>query len=197
MILPIVAYGDPILKKRASEISKETPRLKETIANMYESMYGAHGVGLAAPQVGLSIRLFLVDTSPFAEDESYSIEEKRKLKYFKRTFINAKIVEEYGEDWSFNEGCLSIPNVREEVIRKSVIRIEYQDENFKKYIETFDGLIARVIQHEYDHIEGVLFTDKVSPLKKRLLKGKLTNISKGKTSVDYRMRFPNISKKRT
>jgi len=141
--------------------------------------------------------LFLVDTSPFAEDESYSIEEKRKLKYFKRTFINAKIVEEYGEDWSFNEGCLSIPNVREEVIRKSVIRIEYQDENFKKYIETFDGLIARVIQHEYDHIEGVLFTDKVSPLKKRLLKGKLTNISKGKTSVDYRMRFPNISKKRT
>jgi len=197
MILPIVAYGDPVLKKRASEISKETPRLKETIANMYESMYGAHGVGLAAPQVGLSIRLFLVDTSPFAEDESYSIEEKRKLKCFKRTFINAKIVEEYGEDWSFNEGCLSIPNVREEVIRKSVIRIEYQDENFKKHIESFDGLIARVIQHEYDHIEGVLFTDKVSSLKKRLLKGKLTNISKGKTSVDYRMRFPNISKKRT
>jgi len=197
MILPIVAYGDPILKKRASEINKETPKLKEIIANMYESMYGAHGVGLAAPQVGLSIRLFLVDTSPFAEDESYSIEDKRKLKYFKRTFINAKIVEEYGEDWSFNEGCLSIPNVREEVIRKSVIRIEYQDENFKKYIETFDGLIARVIQHEYDHIEGVLFTDKVSSLKKHLLKGKLTNISKGKTSVDYRMRFPNISKKRT
>jgi len=197
MILPIVAYGDPILKKRASEINKETPKLKEIIANMYESMYGAHGVGLAAPQVGLSIRLFLVDTSPFAEDESYSIEDKRKLKYFKRTFSNAKIVEEYGEDWSFNEGCLSIPNVREEVIRKSVIRIEYQDENFKKYIETFDGLIARVIQHEYDHIEGVLFTDKVSSLKKHLLKGKLTNISKGKTSVDYRMRFPNISKKRT
>ena len=197
MILPIVAYGDPILKKRASEINKETPKLKEIIANMYESMYGAHGVGLAAPQVGLSIRLFLVDTSPFAEDESYSIEEKRKLKYFKRTFINAKIVEEYGEDWSFNEGCLSIPNVREEVIRKSVIRIEYQDENFKKHIESFDGLIARVIQHEYDHIEGVLFTDKVSSLKKRLLKGKLTNISKGKTSVDYRMRFPNMSKKRT
>ena len=197
MILPIVAYWDPVLKKRASEISKETPRLKETISNMYESMYAAHGVGLAAPQVGLSIRLFLVDTSPFAEDEGYSLEEQKQLKSFKRTFINAKIVEEYGEDWSFNEGCLSIPNVREEVIRKSVIRIEYQDENFKKYIETFDGLIARVIQHEYDHIEGVLFTDKVSSLKKRLLKGKLTNISKGKTSVDYRMRFPNMSKKRT
>lgn len=197
MILPIVAYGDPVLKKRASEISKETPKLKQTIANMYESMYAAHGVGLAAPQVGLSIRLFLVDTSPFAEDEGCSLEVQKQLKSFKRTFINAKIIEESGEKWSFNEGCLSIPNVREEVLRKSEIRIEYQDENFKKHIETFDGLIARVIQHEYDHIEGVLFTDKVSSLKKRLLKGKLTNISKGKTSVDYRMRFPNISKKRT
>lgn len=197
MILPIVAYGDPVLKKRASEISKETPRLKETIANMYESMYAAHGVGLAAPQVGLSIRLFLVDTSPFAEDEGYSLEEQKQLKSFKRTFINAKIIEEFGEEWSFNEGCLSIPNVREEVLRRSEIRIEYHDENFKKHIESFDGLIARVIQHEYDHIEGVLFTDKVSSLKKRLLKGKLTNISKGKTSVDYRMRFPNMSKKRT
>ena len=197
MILPIVAYGDPVLKKRASEISKETPRLKETIANMYESMYGAHGVGLAAPQVGLSIRLFLLDTSPFAEAEGYSLEEQKQLKSFKRTFINAKIIEEFGEEWSFNEGCLSIPNVREEVLRRSEIRIEYQDENFKKHIESFDGLIARVIQHEYDHIEGVLFTDKVSSLKKRLLKGKLTNISKGKTSVDYRMRFPNMSKKRT
>ena len=197
MILPIVAYGDPVLKKRASEISKETPKLKETIANMYESMYGAHGVGLAAPQVGLSIRLFLVDTSPFAEDEGYSLEEQKQLKSFKRTFINAKIIEEFGEEWSFNEGCLSIPNVREEVLRRSEIRIEYQDENFKKHIESFDGLIARVIQHEYDHIEGVLFTDKVSSLKKRLLKGKLTNISKGKTSVDYRMRFPNMPKKRT
>jgi len=197
MILPIVAYGDPVLKKRASEISNDTPKLEETIANMYESMYGAHGVGLAAPQVGLSIRLFLVDTSPFAEDEGYSLEEQKQLKSFKRTFINAKIIEEFGEEWSFNEGCLSIPNVREEVLRRSEIRIEYQDENFKKHIESFDGLIARVIQHEYDHIEGVLFTDKVSSLKKRLLKGKLTNISKGKTSVDYRMRFPNMSKKRT
>ena len=125
------------------------------------------------------------------------MEEQKQLKSFKRTFINAKIIEEFGEEWSFNEGCLSIPNVREEVLRRSEIRIEYQDENFKKHIESFDGLIARVIQHEYDHIEGVLFTDKVSSLKKRLLKGKLTNISKGKTSVDYRMRFPNMSKKRT
>jgi peptide deformylase len=197
MILPIVAYGDPVLKKRASEISNDTPKLEQTIANMYESMYGAHGVGLAAPQVGLSIRLFLVDTSPFADDEEYSVEEQEKLKGFKRTFINAKIIEEIGEEWSFNEGCLSIPNVREEVLRKPVIKVEYQDENFKNHTETFDGLIARVIQHEYDHIEGVLFTDKVSSLKKRLLKGKLSNISKGKTSVDYRMRFPNMSKKRS
>ncbi len=196
MILPIVAYGDPVLKKRASEISKDTPKLEETISNMYESMYGAHGVGLAAPQVGLSIRLFLVDTSPFADDDEYSVEEQEKLKRFKRTFINAKIIEETGEEWAFNEGCLSIPNVREEVLRQPVIKLEYQDENFKSHTETFDGLIARVIQHEYDHIEGVLFTDKVSSLKKRLLKGKLVNISKGKTNVDYRMRFPNISKKR-
>ena len=163
---------------------------------MYESMYGAHGVGLAAPQVGLSIRLFLVDTSPFADDDEYSVEEQEKLKRFKRTFINAKIIEETGEEWAFNEGCLSIPNVREEVLRQPVIKVEYQDENFKSHTETFDGLIARVIQHEYDHIEGILFTDKVSSLKKRLLKGKLVNISKGKTNVDYRMRFPNISKKR-
>ena len=196
MILPIVAYGDPVLKKRASEISKDTPKLEETISNMYESMYGAHGVGLAAPQVGLSIRLFLVDTSPFADDDEYSVEEQEKLKRFKRTFINAKIIEETGEEWAFNEGCLSIPNVREEVLRLPVIKVEYQDENFKSHTETFDGLIARVIQHEYDHIEGILFTDKVSSLKKRLLKGKLVNISKGKTNVDYRMRFPNISKKR-
>jgi len=197
MILPIVAYGDPILKKRASEISKSTPKLDETILNMYESMYGAHGVGLAAPQVGLSIRLFLVDTSPFADDEEYSVEEQEKLKDFKRTFINTKIIEETGVEWSFNEGCLSIPNVREEVLRKPVIKVEYLDENFNMHTETFDGLIARVIQHEYDHIEGILFTDKVSTLKKRLLKGKLSNISKGKTSVDYRMRFPNMSKKRS
>jgi len=196
MILPIVAYGDSVLKKRASEISKDTPKLEETISNMYESMYGAHGVGLAAPQIGLSIRLFLVDTSPFADDDEYSVEEQEKLKRFKRTFINAKIIEETGEEWAFNEGCLSIPNVREEVLRQPVIKVEYQDENFESHTETFDGLIARVIQHEYDHIEGILFTDKVSSLKKRLLKGKLVNISKGKTNVDYRMRFPNISKKR-
>jgi peptide deformylase len=197
MILPIVAYGDPVLKKRASEISKDYPNLKETLANMYESMYGAYGVGLAAPQVGLSIRLFLVDTSPFSEDDSYTAKEQAELKAFKKTFINAKILEESGEEWGFNEGCLSIPNVREYVFRKPKIKIEYQDEDFNTHVEEYQGLIARVIQHEYDHIEGILFTDKVSSLKKRLLKGKLNNISKGKTSVDYRMRFPNLSKKRS
>jgi peptide deformylase len=197
MILPIVAYGDPVLKKRATEISKDHPNLEQIIANMYESMYGAHGVGLAAPQVGLSIRLFLVDTAPFSDDESYTLEEQAELKAFKRTFINAKIIEESGEEWSFNEGCLSIPNVREDVWRCPKVKIEYQDEDFTTHVEEFEGLIARVIQHEYDHIEGILFTDKVSSLKKRLLKGKLTNISKGKTSVDYRMRFPNSSKKRS
>lgn len=197
MILPIVAYGDPVLKKRATEISKDYPNLDQIIANMYETMYGAHGVGLAAPQVGLSIRLFLVDTAPFSDDDSYTPEEQAELNAFKRTFINAKILEESGEEWNFNEGCLSIPNVREDVSRCPKIKIEYQDEDFKTHIEEFEGLIARVIQHEYDHIEGVLFTDKVSSLKKRLLKGKLTNISKGKTNVDYRMRFPNSSKKRS
>lgn len=197
MILPIVAYGDPVLKKRAIEITPEHPNLEQIIANMYESMYGAFGVGLAAPQIGLSIRLFLVDTAPFSDDESYSVEEQAQLNSFKRTFINPKMLDESGEEWSFNEGCLSIPNVREEVLRKPTIKIEYQDEDFKTHVEEFEGLIARVIQHEYDHIEGILFTDKVSSLKKRLLKGKLSNISKGKTSVDYRMRFPNISKKRS
>jgi peptide deformylase len=197
MILPIVAYGDPVLKKRATEISKDYPNLDQIIANMYETMYGAHGVGLAAPQVGLSIRLFLVDTAPFSDDESCTPEEQAELNTFKRTFINAKILEESGEEWDFNEGCLSIPNVREDVSRCPQIKIEYQDEDFTTHVEEFKGLIARVIQHEYDHIEGVLFTDKVSSLKKRLLKGKLTNISKGKTNVDYRMRFANSSKKRS
>lgn len=196
MILPIVAYGDPVLKKKATEITPEYSDLKSLIEDMYETMYGAHGVGLAAPQIGRSIRLFLVDTAPFSEDESYSKSERNALKLFKKTFINPEILEETGEEWAFNEGCLSIPNVREDVLRKPHIKIRYQDENFETYTEEFDGLIARVIQHEYDHIEGVLFTDKVSSLKKRLLKSKLTSISKGKINVDYRMRFPQISKKR-
>ena len=196
MILPIIAYGDPVLKKKASDIDASYPNLKELIANMYETMYGAFGVGLAAPQIGLSIRLFLVDTEPFAEDESYSEEERESLKHFKKTFINAQIIEESGNDWAFSEGCLSIPDVREDVMRQPKITIRYQDENFKTHTEVYQGLIARVIQHEYDHIEGVLFTDKLSSFKKRLLKGKLNNISKGKIKADYKMRFPAMSRKR-
>ncbi|MFL1013381.1 peptide deformylase [Flavisericum labens] len=196
MILPIVAYGDPVLKKVGADINEDYPKLSELIENMYETMYNAYGVGLAAPQIGLPIRLFVVDTTPFSEDEELSEEQQEALNGFKRVFINATIVEEEGEEWVFNEGCLSIPDVREDVFRKPNITIEYVDENFEKKRETFDGIIARVIQHEYDHIEGVLFTDKLSSLKKRLIKGRLNNISKGKIKVDYRMRFPAMKKKR-
>ena len=196
MILPIVAYGDPVLRKKGKEITKDYPNLDKLLENMYETMYGAYGVGLAAPQIGLPIRIFLVDTSPFADDESLTKEEQEQLQNFKRTFINAEILEEEGDEWAFNEGCLSIPNVREDVFRKPVVKIKYQDENFETHTEEFDGLLARVIQHEYDHIEGILFTDKISSFKKRLIKGKLANISKGKISIDYRMRFPDAKKKR-
>lgn len=196
MILPIVAYGDPVLRKKATVISSDYPKLKELIADMHETMYNAYGVGLAAPQIGLPIRLFLVDTSPFAEDEGLSNEEQEQLKDFKCTFINAKIIEEDGDEWAFNEGCLSIPNIREDVFRQPKIKIQYQDEEFNEHVKEFDGLIARVIQHEYDHIEGILFTDKISSFKKRLIKGKLQNISKGNIEVDYRMKFPTASKKR-
>jgi peptide deformylase len=196
MILPIIAYGDPVLRKVASNIDKDYPKLNDLLANMWETMYNANGVGLAAPQIGLAIRIFLVDTEPFADDEELSTDEQQQLKGFKQVFINAKIEEETGEEWPFNEGCLSIPDVREDVNRKDTIKITYLDENFKKHTQTYDGLLARVIQHEYDHIEGVLFTDKLSSLKKRLIKGRLTNISKGKINVDYRMRFPNQKKGR-
>lgn len=196
MILPIIAYGDAVLRKKAEVITKDYPKLDALLANMFETMYGAYGVGLAAPQIGLAIRLFLVDTEPFSEDESLTDEERHELKDFKRVFINAKILEESGEEWVFNEGCLSIPDVREDVFRQPKIKIQYQDENFVTHIEEFDGLIARVVQHEYDHIEGILFTDKLSGLKKRLLKGRLSNISKGKITVDYKMKFPLLKKKR-
>ncbi|MEO9513858.1 MAG: peptide deformylase [Flavobacteriaceae bacterium] len=196
MILPIVAYGEPVLRKVATEIVKDYPKLDELISNMWETMYNAHGVGLAAPQIGLPIRLFLVDTSPFSNDEELSEEEQESLKEFKRVFINATIKKETGEEWDFNEGCLSIPDVREDVKRKPEITITYQDENFKLHTETYNGLLARVIQHEYDHIEGILFTDKLSSLKKRLLKSRLDKISKGKINVDYKMRFPNSKKGR-
>lgn len=196
MILPIVAYGDPVLKKEATDIPADYPKLDNLLDNMFETMYNAYGVGLAAPQIGLPIRMFIVDTTPFSDDEDLSEEEQKSLEGFKRVFINAKITKEEGEEWAFNEGCLSIPDVREDVFRKPTITIEYLDENFKAHTEVFDGLVARVIQHEYDHIEGVLFTDKLSSLKKRLIKGRLSNISKGKIKVDYRMRFPDQKKKR-
>ncbi len=196
MILPIVAYGDPVLRKKGIEISKEYPNLEGLLENMYETMYGAFGVGLAAPQIGLAIKLFIVDASPFAEDEDLPQEERDFLADFKQTFINPKILDEEGDDWAFNEGCLSIPDVREDVFRRPKITIEYYDEEFTKHKKDFTGIVARVIQHEYDHIEGILFTDKISTLKKRLIKGKLANISKGKIKVDYRMRFPEAKKKR-
>jgi peptide deformylase len=196
MTLSILAYGDPVLRKTGQSINKDYPQLNELIANMWETMYNANGVGLAAPQIGLPIRLFLVDTGPFADDEELAPEEQEALKNFKKVFINAKIEEESGTNWAFNEGCLSIPDIREDVTRKDTIEISYLDENFKPHKETYDGILARVIQHEYDHIEGILFTDKLSSLKKRLLKGKLVNISKGKINVEYKMRFPDLKKVR-
>ena len=195
MILPIVAYGDPVLRKVGKEIDKEYPQLEKLIADMKETMYNAQGVGLAAPQIGKDIRLFLIDASPFADDEDLSEEDRNVLKNFNRVFINAKIIKEEGDEWAFNEGCLSIPNVREDVFRQEKITIEYQDENFENHTEVLSGLAARVFQHEYDHIDGVLFTDKLSSLKKRLIKKKLENISKGKVNAGYRMRFPNAKRK--
>jgi len=196
MIYPILAYGDPVLRKKTEELTPEYPKLDAILENMFETMYAAHGIGLAAPQIGMAIRLFIVDASPFEDDEDLSEEECEFLSTFKRVFINAKIVEETGDEWAFNEGCLSIPEVREDVFRQEQITIEYLDQDFKKQTETVGGIAARIIQHEYDHIEGILFTDKLSPLKKRLIKGKLANISKGKIKIDYRMRFPNAKKKR-
>ncbi len=191
MILPIYGYGEPVLRKVCEEITAEYPNLKEIISNMYETMYNAYGLGIASPQVGLAIRLFVVDTEPLSDSDGLSEEEEERLKTFKQVFINAKMLKEEGEEWSFNEGCLSIPDVREDVYRNEKITIEFYDENFIKKTEVFDGIIARVIQHEYDHIEGVLFTDKISNLKKTLIKKKLQNIMDGKTFPDYRMKFAN------
>jgi len=195
MILPIVAYGDPVLRKKGAEIDKNNPELEKLIADMFETMYEAKGVGLAAPQVGKSIRLFVVDATPFAEDKDDDgkiISENAALKGFKKIFINAKITNEEGEEWEFNEGCLSIPKIREEVERKETIHIEYLDEKFKKHKDVFEGLAARIIQHEFDHIEGKLFVDRISALRKRMLKGKLADITKGKVDVAYKMKFPTL-----
>ena len=191
MILPIVAYGAQVLKKKAKEVDLKDLTLPTFIKNLWETMYAASGVGLAAPQVGVSLRIFVIDASPFSEDDELSSEEQKVLADFKKVFINPTILSETGDTWPFNEGCLSIPNIREDVMRPDQLQIYYLDADFKERKETYSGLAARVIQHEYDHIEGVLFTDKLSALKKRLLKGKLSQIAKGKVDVDYVMRFPN------
>jgi peptide deformylase len=193
MILPVVAYGDPVLKKEAEEIDKDYEGLATLLDDMWETMYNAHGVGLAAPQIGKSIRLFVIDASPFAEDENGEPDQDPKAKGlagFKKVFINPIIEEETGEEWAFAEGCLSIPKIREDVYRKEKILITYFDENWTFHEEEYEGYAARIIQHEYDHIEGVLFTDYLAPLKKRMITKKLTNISKGDVEVDYRMKFP-------
>jgi peptide deformylase len=192
MILPIVAYGDPVLKMEAEEIDESYPELNELIANMFETMYQAKGVGLAAPQIGKSIRLFIVDGAPFADEEGEEPDPKAAgIESFKKVFINPIIEEESGPKWSFQEGCLSIPKIRENVSRHEKLRISYYDENWGFHEETYEGYAARIIQHEYDHIEGILFTDHLNPLKKKLLQKRLLNISSGQITIDYRMKFPN------
>ena len=193
MILPIVAYGHPILRKVAGEIYEQYPDLKKLLEDMWETMYASNGVGLAAPQVNKEIRLFVIDSAQiFANMDE---KERKEHEYqddpgVKETFINAQIVEELGDDWSYNEGCLSIPKIREDIYRAEEVTMEYQDENFKEHRRTFTGITARIILHEYDHIEGKLFIDHISLLKRKLLKRKLDDISKGNISVDYKMLFP-------
>lgn len=191
MILPIVAYGDPVLRATCEEIDQNYPQLETLIANMFETMYEAQGVGLAAPQIGKSIRLFIVDATPFAEGE----DGDPGCMDFKRVFINPIIFEESGEEWGMEEGCLSIPGIREEVKRQGDLKIEYHDQNWDLYEESLTGFAARVVQHEYDHIEGVLFTDKISALRRQLIRSKLNDISKGKTDANYRMRFPKAKRR--
>ncbi|MBX2875322.1 MAG: peptide deformylase [Saprospiraceae bacterium] len=182
MILPIYGYGHPVLKKKGEEITAEYPNLEELLKNMWETMYQAEGVGLAAPQVGLAIRLFLVDTKQTKE-------EGKEEEGIKKAFINAQILDETGDEWAYEEGCLSIPHIRGDVDRQDTIRIRYQDENFETHEETYEGIEARVIQHEYDHIEGVLFTEKLKPVKRQLVRRKLEKIRKGTISVSYKMKF--------
>lgn len=188
MTLPIVAYGHSTLRKVAREIEQGHPGLEELISNMFETMYESSGVGLAAPQVNQSIRLFIVDASPYGE-------ENPELKDFKKIFVNPYIVEESGEEWVFNEGCLSVPDIREDVMRKPKIRIQYQDPEFNHYDEYYEGIPARIIQHEYDHLEGKLFVDRISPLRKILLKRKLNDISTGNIDISYKMIYPVQKKK--
>lgn len=190
MILSIVAYGTPVLREETNEIEKDYPDLDILLENMFETMYASKGVGLAAPQIGKAIRLFIVDASGFNDEGEYP-----ELADFKRIYINPIIVEESGEEWKFEEGCLSIPGIREDVSRKSVVTVEYYNEHFELVEETLDGIAARVVQHEYDHIETTLFTDLINPLRKRLIKGKLNDIAKGNIKVSYRMKFPLVKAK--
>lgn len=190
MILPITAYGNPVLRKKAGDITADYPGLQELITNMWETLYASHGVGLAAPQVNRPIRLFLVDSKHVLEQ----LDDKEKEEYgddkgIKTVFINAQVLKLNGNPWAYEEGCLSIPKIREDVDRPETVTIEYLDEQFQPHKETYSGLTARVIQHEYDHIEGKLFIDYLKPLKKRLLKKRLDDITKGKVSVDYKMQF--------
>lgn len=186
MILPITVYGDVLLRKEAKPISKNYKGLNELIQNMYHTMYNAEGVGLAAPQVGLSIKLFIIDATPAADEEP-------ELKDFKKAFINPEIIETDGTPWEMEEGCLSLPNIREKVSREEQVTIKYSDENWVEKTETYNGFIARIILHEYDHLDGNLFIDYISPLRKRLLKSKLIAISKGKGNPQYRIKIPNKS----
>jgi peptide deformylase len=191
MILPIVAYGAAVLRKVAKDIQPDYPELPKLIADMWETMYASNGVGLAAPQVNRDIRIFVVDSAQIFAN----LEEEEKGEYpdapgVKKVFINAHIEELNGEEWSYNEGCLSIPKIREDIMRPEEVTIRYVDENFTEHTETFNGITARIIQHEYDHIEGKLFIDYLKPLKKKMLQGKLSDISKGKIKVDYKMSFP-------
>lgn len=183
MIYPITVYGDPLLRQIAKPIDKDFEELPKLLEDMFETMYFSDGVGLAAPQIGKSIRIFVIDASSAAEDEP-------ALEGFKKAFINPEIIELSGDEWAFNEGCLSVPEIREDIIRPETVRIKYLDENFVEHDETYSGFASRVIQHEYDHLEGKLFVDKVNPLKKRLLKSKLIAISKGKVATKYRQKLP-------
>ncbi len=181
MIYPIVAYGHPVLRKVGTEIDSDPADIKRLAEEMFETMHYAQGIGLAAPQVGKSLRMFVADASAMDEEE---------MQDFKKVFVNPEILEEFGDEYAFEEGCLSIPGIRENVIRHEKIRVRYMDETLKEYEEVFDGMKARIIQHEYDHINGILFTDHLSSFKKRVIKSKLINISKGKVNVDYPMVFP-------
>ena len=190
MILPIIAFGNPILKRKAEDIPENFEGLSALLSDMFETMYAAKGVGLAAPQIGESIRLFIVDGSPFANEEGEEVDPKAiGIEGFKKVFINPIIEEESGDLWPFQEGCLSIPKIRENVSRKEKICVSYYDENWSFHRDEFDGYKARIIQHEYDHLEGILFTDKLSPLKKKLLSKRLGNVSIGIVDVDYKMKF--------